>query len=191
MWEYRLIWAVAPPPWPVRQPEWWDPVWSAGEALLDRQGREPEERPDRYLVIDGRPDIGLKLRGGADGALELKVRHQRQHGWELWEKITFFEWNALEARRFAALVKVDPPVDAVASDSTPAAGAKRFLASGPFDSFVTELHKRRMQASAGELVPDLGEAIDPICFEAMSPSERAPVEWRDAVCAGYPEFLMP
>lgn len=204
MWEYRLI-------WPLIAPEWWERAWESGEKLLERQGREPEERPDRYLVIDERPDVGLKLRGGAEEELDMKVRHRRQNGWELWEKVTFFRWNALEARRFALLLQQDLALDAVISHATPSAGAKKLLEAAGIPSFVVELEKRRMQARADELVPGLGRTIQPdwlaelvefrvepgaylvrsVCFETMSPSTSPPLEARDARCAGYPEFLMP
>src|ERR1044072_6970683 len=113
MWEYRLM-------WPNAAPSWWDDTFETGEVLLQRQNQMAEVGPDTYLVLPDRPDVGLKLRGGAEDEFEMKVRHSLKDGWELWEKIIFFRWNKIEARRFAAALQRDLPMDGVSSESTPA-----------------------------------------------------------------------
>src|SRR5689334_11326717 len=99
MWEYRLIWDSAPP-------AWWNAAWRAGERALAARGRSPEQRPDTYLVIVDRPDVGLKTRGTA-GDFEAKLRHRCEDGWELWEKIPFFRWNDLERTRLSVAMQHD------------------------------------------------------------------------------------
>jgi hypothetical protein len=162
-------------------------------------------------VLHDRSDVGLKLRGGAEDEFDMKVRHSRKDGWELWEKITFFRWNDLEARRFALALQRDLPLDAVSSESTPAAGVKKILAAGHIEGIVRHVEKRRMQARADELLPKFVETIQPswlaelvefrtrdnsrvvrsICLETMAQSEgRAPLEPEGALCIGYPEFLI-
>lgn len=203
MWEYRLIWTAA-------APSWWESAWKNGEALFQRESRELEERPDTYLVLKDRGDVGLKLRGGEEAEFDMKVLHHRQDGWELWEKITFFRWNDLEARRFAVILQRDLPLDAVTSASTPAAGVKKLLDAAGIEWLVQLIEKRRMQARADELLPDFRETMRPqalaelvefqtqndahtvrsICLETMSPAASAPLEPEGALCAGYPEFLI-
>ena len=203
MWEYRLIWTSA-------APSWWEDAWKTAEVLFQRENRMLEGRPDSYLVLHDRPDVGLKLRGGAEDEFDMKVRHSRKHGWELWEKITFFRWNNVEARRFAAALQRDLPLD-VTSESAPAAGVKRILSAADIEGIVRQVEKRRMQARADELLPKFVEAIQPswlaelvefrtrnngrlvrsICLETMSPSAgAAPLEPEGALCVGYPEFLI-
>ena len=204
MWEYRLIWTA-------EAPAWWEHAWKNGEALIQREGRKPEGRPDTYLVLKDRPDVGLKMRGGAEEEFEVKVLHQRKDGWELWEKFTFSRWNDLEAKRFAVTLQRDLPLAAVTSEGTPAAGVKKLLAGAGIDWFVQLIEKRRMQARADELLPDFGEMIQPswlaelvefrtqsdgrpvrsTCLETMSPGPNAtPLEPEGALCAGYPHFLI-
>jgi hypothetical protein len=203
MWEYRLIWTAA-------APSWWERAWKNGEALFQRESRNLEGRPDTYLVLKDRPDVGLKLRGGAEEEFDVKVLHHRKDGWELWEKITFFRWNDLEVKRFAVTLQRDLPLD-VTAESTPAAGVKKLLAAAGIECFVQLIEKRRMQARVDELLPDFGEMIRPswlaelvefrvqsdggpvrsICLETMSPGTgAAPLEPGGALCAGYPEFLI-
>lgn len=203
MWEYRLIWAAAPPPG-------WDETWTAATAALQRQSRTPEDRPDTYLVLDDRPDVGLKLRG-KEGEFEIKVRHDARDGWELWEKIPFFRWNALEAARFAALMQREFPRSPIDAEATAVDGVKTVLkaAGVPWREIV--LNKVRMQARAGDLVPSLlSNGIEPawlaeivvikagsrtarsICFETMAPEARvgALPGAGAARNIGYPEFLI-
>lgn len=202
MWEYRLI-------WPAAAPSWWDDAWKTAEVLFEREKRKTEGRPDTYLVLRDRPDVGLKLRGGAEDEFDMKVRHSSKDGWELWEKITFFRWNNVEATRFAAALQRDLPLDVVTSESTPADGVKKILAAAGIDRVVRQVEKRRMQARADELLPKSLGAIPPtwlaelvefrthnngplvrsICLEAMS-SSAAPLESEGALCLGYPEFLI-
>lgn len=204
MWEYRLIWTSA-------APSWWEDTWKTAEILFRRENRRLEGRPDTYLVLHDRPDVGLKLRGGAEGELDMKVRHSRKHGWELWEKITFFRWNDVEARRFAVALQRDLPLDAVTSENIPAAAVKKILSAAHIEGIVRQVEKRRMQARADELLPKFVETIQPpwlaelvefrtrnngrlvrsICLETMSPSAGgAPLEPEGALCVGYPEFLI-
>jgi len=204
MWEYRLI-------WPTAAPSWWEDALKTGEVLFQRQNRMAEGRPDTYLVLHDRPDVGLKLRGGAEDEFEMKVRHSRKDGWELWEKIIFFRWNNIEARRFAAALQRDLPLDGVTSESTPAAGVKKILAAAGIEGILQKVEKRRMQARADELLPKFVGATQPtwlaelvefrtqnngcmvrsICLETMSPSAgAAPLEPEGALCVGYPEFLI-
>jgi len=202
MWEYRLM-------WPNAAPSWWDDTFETGEVLLQRQNQMAEGRPDTYLVLPDRPDVGLKLRGGAEDEFEMKVRHSRKDGWELWEKIIFFRWNKIEARRFAAALQRDLPMDGVSSESTPAMGVKKILAGAGIEATLQRIEKRRMQARADELLPKFANATQPlwlaelvefrtqkndcvvrsVCLETMSP-DAVPLEAEDALCMGYPEFLI-
>ena len=202
MWEHRLIWAAG-------APSWWDEVWTAAAAAL--RGRAPEDRPDTYLVLPDRPDVGLKLRG-REGALEMKVRHAARDGWELWEKIPFFAWNDLEAARFAVLLERDLPAAPIDTAVTPAAGVKALLSRAQISWRETTVTKTRMQGRAGDLVPawaptgvapewlaeivvfdGAGPTARSICFETMAPEAsvaRLIPEAGRASCAGYPEFLI-
>lgn len=203
MWEYRLI-------WPTAAPSWWDDAWKTAELLFERENRKAEDRPDTYLVLLDRPAVGLKLRGGAEDEFDMKVRHSIKDGWELWEKITFFRWNNVEATRFAAALQRDLPLDAVTSESTPADGVKKLLAAAGINAVVRHVEKRRMQARADELLPkslgtfsprwlaeivefrtqNNGPLVRSICLETISPSAAAPLESEGALCLGYPEFLI-
>ncbi len=205
MWEYRLIWPAASPPW-------WDAAWQRGEAVLRRYGRSLEARPDTYLLIEGRPDVGLKLRGGAEEEFDIKAIHHRDRAWELWEKITFFRWNDLEAKRFAAILQRDLPLDDIAAATTPAQGARILLDAAAIESRLLTVAKRRMQARADELLPQFlgptfsrswlvelvefrAEGADSpvrsICIETMSPLPGGePLPPDGGLCAGYPEFLL-
>lgn len=204
MWEYRLIWDAAPPPW-------WDETWNGVVTTLQRQSRAPEDRSDTYLVIADRPDIGLKQRGKA-GELELKVRHDARDGWELWEKIPFFTWNALESARFAALLQRELPHGPAGANVTPIDGVKALLSGGGVAWREAAVGKTRMQARAGDLVPGwssngvepawLAEIVEitgagptarSICFETMAPEEGiggAVPGSTTALNQGYPEFLI-
>lgn len=204
MWEYRLI-------WPTAAPSWWDNAWKTAELLFEREHRKAEGRPDTYLVLRDRPDVGLKLRGGAEDEFDMKVRHSIKDGWELWEKITFFRWNHVEATRFAAALQRDLPLNAVSSESTPADGVKNILAAAGIEGVVRQVEKQRMQARADELLPKFAGTIPPtwlaelvefqtqnngplvrsICLETISPDAgAAPPESEGALCLGYPEFLI-
>jgi hypothetical protein len=161
-------------------------------------------------VLRDRPDVGLKLRGGAEDEFDMKVRHSSKDGWELWEKITFFRWNNVEATRFATALQRDLPLDVVTPESTPADGVKKILAAAGIEGVVRQVAKRRMQARADELLPKSVGTIPPrwlaelvefrtqndgplvrsICLETISPSAATPVESEGALCLGYPEFLI-
>jgi hypothetical protein len=202
MWEYRLIWTAAPPPW-------WDQTWTAAQSAVRRHSREPEDRPDTYLVLDDRPDVGLKLRGKS-GELEIKVRHAARDGWELWEKIPFFGWSDLEAARFAALMQREFAGGAIDAGAKPVDGVKALLTSAKAPWREVIVDKTRSQGRAGDLVPWLSSnGIEPdwlaeiveirssgrtarsICFETMAPEAKLALP--DAGTAGnlgYPEFLI-
>lgn len=200
MWEHRIFWDSA-------SPVWWNDAWSDARAALQRQNRAPEDRPDTYLVLDDRPDVGLKLRG-VEGEFEIKVRHDVRDGWELWEKVPFFTWNDLEAARLAALLRRDLPPGRIDARDTPVAGATALLDGINVAWREIRLAKTRMQARAGDLLPAfLSSAVDPdwiaeivqfdtgdatarsICFEAMTPGART-LPASGGRPAGYPEFLI-
>jgi hypothetical protein len=204
MWEYRLIWTEA-------APSWWDDAWTAAAAALQRQSRNPEDRPDTYLVLADRPDVGLKLRG-KDGEFEVKTRHDARAGWELWEKTPFFGWNALEAARFSVLLQREFPRGAIDAGTTAVDGAKALLTGAGVTWREVTLGKTRMQARADELIPSpASTSIEPswlaemveitgagptarsICFETMAPeagvSDALPSA-RGAANIGYPAFLI-
>lgn len=204
MWEYRLIWTAA-------APSWWDATRATAIDALKRHGREPEHRPDTYLVLDDRPDVGLKLRG-KKGEFEAKVRHDARDGWELWEKIPFFQWNDLEAARLASLLQREFAFESIDTKATPVDGVKALLTSAGESWREITLDKVRLQARAGDLVPDLAtNGIDPawlaemaeisgagpvarsICFETMAPETGVAGAIPDADRArniGYPEWLI-
>ena len=129
------------------------PRGSVVRPFFDGYGRSLEARPDTYLLIEGRPDVGLKLRGGAEEEFDIKAIHHRDRAWELWEKITFFRWNDLEAKRFAAILQRDLPLDDIAAATTPAQGARILLDAAAIESRLLTVAKRRMQARADELLP--------------------------------------
>lgn len=206
MWEYRLAWTAG-------KPVWWDEAWKSGTAALRRQDREPEKRPDLYLVLLDRADVGLKLRGGAEGDFDAKVLHARSGGWELWEKVAFFKWNELEAIRFAALLHERRSPDAIAASGTPTLGAQAELENLRIRFEDVKVEKTRIQTSAGamfgaitasqcssdwlaELVeirlPDRGEPLFSVCVETMDPIRGGtePFAAGGALCCGYPELLI-
>jgi hypothetical protein len=203
MWEHRLIWTADPPPW-------WDATWTAAREALRRHGRQPEDRPDTYLVLADRPDVGLKLRGKA-GEFEVKVRHDARDNWELWEKIPFFVWNDLEAARLSALLQREFPAAAIDTKATPVEGVKALLGGAGVAWREMKIDKTRMQARAGDILAPLWAGVDPawllelvtidgagatarsICFEAMGPNADVARALPDAGAArniGYPEYLI-
>ena len=202
MWEFRLIWST-------NGPRWWDAAWQAGVAALAAHSRMPEERPDTYLVLPDRPDVGLKIRGSG-GEFEAKLRHRREDGWELWEKIPFFRWNDLEAARFSAALQQKLP-GAPTAAPTALDGVKSSLRSASIRARELKVEKKRLQTRAADLSSALGYgAVDSdwlgelveihvagtpvarsICFEAMQ-NTGGPVAIADSAKAemlGYPEFL--
>ncbi len=204
MWEHRLVWAGS-------RPAWWDETWSAGVEVLARQQRAPEARPDTYLVLLDRPDIGLKLRGGDDEQFDAKMLHARTGGWELWEKLAYFRWDALEAARFAVSVRAAAAPPRVGA--TPTAGAKDVLRAAGLGSVEVRVEKTRIQASASDLLAPvappaastaclaelvairLADRRDPLfslCIETMDPVHSAAeiVERGGALSCGYPELLV-
>ncbi len=206
MWEFRLV-------WPVEKPNWWDESWTRGVEALDRQRQEPEVRPDLYLVLPDRVDIGLKLRGGAEGDFDAKVLHARSNGWELWEKIAYFRWNSLEATRFGAMVRQKPTSDATPSNLTPTRGVKDLLRNAGLPNLEVRVEKKRIQAAARELLFSLGgqplspnwlaelveirlpERVEPlfsVCVETMDPLHGGMDIFNaaGALRCGYPELLV-
>src|SRR2546430_8936349 len=113
MWEYRVSWTNRPP-------SWWTLAWKNGT----RARLTPETRVDTFGVINGRHDLGIKLRGGQT-SLEIKVRYQRRDGWELWEKVIFQAWTPLESVRCAALLQTEPTFAADGDD--PRHGVRQLL----------------------------------------------------------------
>lgn len=156
--------------------------------------------------------MGLKLRGGAEEEFDIKAMHHRDRTWELWEKTAFFRWNDLEAKRFAAILQRDLPLDDVPAEITPAKGVEILLEAGAIKCRVLTVAKSRMQARADELLPQfLGPTfskswlvelvefraegadtpIRSVCIETMSPLPSGePMPTEGALCAGYPEFLL-
>jgi len=206
MWEYRLAWTTG-------KPDWWDEAWKSGAAALSRQGSQPEKRPDFYLVLQDRADVGLKLRGGAEGDLDAKVLLARSGGWELWEKVAFFKWNELEAIRFAALIGEQRSADGTATSGTPAHGVQAALENLGIPYVETKLEKTRIQASARDIfgviaaslcnpcwvaelveirLPDRAEPLLSACVETMQPVQGGiePLPVSGALCCGYPELLI-
>jgi hypothetical protein len=206
MWELRLIWVS-------EKPGWWDTTWKTGIESLARQQRTPESRPDVYLVLPDRVDVGLKLRGGAEGDFDAKALHCRSAGWELGEKIAFFRWDTLEAVRFAAMIRVAASFTGVASDVTPTVGAKRVLETASLKAVEVKVEKKRIQGNAGTLLApvsghsahpgclaelvqiELSERTNPlfsVCLETMDPLQSGidTLPRGGALHCGYPELLV-
>ena len=205
MWEQRWAWSS--------KPSWWDGAWRRGLEVLSAQGRHVETRPDTYLVLAGRPDAGLKLRGGRDDDFDLKVRHRVSDGWELWEKVAYFKWDALEAVRLAAMLRVPLPDLRRLQAATPAQGVEVFLTAAGLAPSRAVVDKKRVQCQAADLLqslpgmrfePDcvtelvelrLPERTEPffsLCIESMSPGP-AVAEGSDHAATlrcGYPELLI-
>jgi len=202
MWEYRLF-------WPSTRPDWWSEVWQHGEQLLRQRGEEVENRPDTYLVISNRPDVGLKMRG--DRNFEVKSLHERAGSWELWEKYPFFRWSALEAARLANMLRVKPRL-VTTTESAPTKGVAEFLGRLDIETSKVQVRKSRLQATASELfaevpgctaapfwlaelveiqLPWRSTSIVSICLETLEPIGKlsdpfvADGAWR----CGYPELL--
>lgn len=203
MWEYRLIWPGAPPPW-------WDTAWRLGLNALTDQGRKVEKRPDTYLVLLDRADAGLKLRGGQEEDFDLKVLHRRTGGWELWEKCAFFKWDSLEVLRLAAMLQVPPPAPRGRGDLTPGRGVAAFLAAAELQARQLVVDKKRLQTAVGDLLaawpgslaapgwiaelveitlPDRKKPLFSLCLEAMAAVAGDPVPTSAALVCGYPELL--
>ena len=181
-----------------------------GSALLQARGLPLDGRADTYLVLPGRTDVGLKLRGGDE--FEAKVLHQRSGGWELWEKCAFFRWNSIEAARLAAMLRVAAPTAPVDGTLAPVKGAGALLRDRSMSNREVTTSKTRIQALASELVDDVpGLAAKPgwltelveitlpgkrlvhsLCFETMDPLEngRDPIAPDGALRCGYPELLL-
>jgi hypothetical protein len=195
MWEYRVSW--------TNRPSWWDLAWSNPRRLA------PERRVDTYWVVDRRPDLGIKLRGG-EAPLEIKVRYQRNDGWELWEKVIVQTWSPLESVRSAALLQIQPKF---AADSTgPARGFEGLLIDAGLSWREYVVRKTRIQADAKSLLTDvptlsigrncLAELVEfqvdqrhqrvwSLCFEWATPVPIAHThpDGDAAVVCGYPELL--
>jgi hypothetical protein len=194
MWEYRVCW--------TNRPSWWDLAWNNPTRLAR------ERRVDTYWIVDGRPDLGIKLRGG-QAPLEIKVRYQRNAGWELWEKVIVQTWSPLESVRSAALLQTQPMF---AADSTePARGFERLLTGAGLPWREHAVRKTRLQADARSLltqVPTLSigrnclaelvefqvdqrdERVWSLCFEWATPVPITHIHPDgDAVVCGYPELL--
>jgi hypothetical protein len=205
VWEYRLV-------WPRKRPSWWGTAWDGALRSAAAEGRSVEERPDTYLVLPGRVDAGLKLRGGQENDFDLKVLHDRVGGWELWEKCAWFRWNHLEVLRLAAMLQVPAPAPVPAQDVTPGKGAEAFLEAAGLQPRRVTVRKKRIQGPVAALLPDVrSTCADPdwlaelvemklqdrratvfsLCLEAMQPLRGgiAPVPGDGGLQCGYPEIL--
>lgn len=206
MWECRLIWLSG-------RPRWWDDAWRHGTAIVAHGHRAIEERPDLYLCVPDRPDVGLKVRGGGQGDVEVKVLHEQTSGWQLWEKTVFLRWNDLEAVRLATILKLRVPPDGARPDERPIGGARALLQSAGATLTELTVGKKRMQGSAGELLamipgqaahpadlaelveiqlPNRDEPLFSVCVETMDP-RRSPAQSipaTGAVYCSYPELLV-
>ena len=205
VWERRSVWLRG-------KPRGWDDAWELGLRLIAAQGRDVEERPDTYFVLD-RADAGLKLRGSDENDFDLKVLHQRSGHWELWEKCIFTTWNALEAARLAAMLRVNPPMIDRFEDETPARGAEALLERLGIPIARVIVSKKRLQAGGRDLMsvwpsfvvdptslvelveialPGRAERVFSLCLESgtalSSPNEPFPAS--EAVYCGYPELLL-
>jgi len=204
MWECRLIWVSG-------RPGWWDETWRRGIEILDRAGRTVEQRPDLYLCVQDRPDVGLKIRGANHGDVEIKVLHEQSSGWQLWEKTVFMRWNDLEVARLATILRVRVPPDRESSDTEALTGARQLLQDAGVTATDVMIQKQRMQAGAGELLASIpGHAMHPsdlaelvviqlpgreqqlfsMCIETMDPGRSAPLSAPGALCCSYPELLV-
>jgi len=203
MWEFRLVWTQS-------APLWWSGLWERAAAIAADRGEAVEERSDLYLVTPDRLDLGLKLRGGAE--LEIKTRHRRVDGWELWEKCPFFRWNALEAARMANMLRVELLRDASEAASNPVEGAKCLLSGAGISFRELVVPKRRIQSDAGRILDRrIGYEGNPswlaelavihlpgrppassICLETCDEPQlgRTPLPAADALVCGYPELLV-
>ena len=199
MWEYRVSWTDRPP-------SWWNVAWRNGARGDERLAAE--ERVDTYLIVDGRPDLGIKRR--ARTSLEIKVRYEQSDGWELWEKVIFESWTPLEAVRGAALLQTRPTFAAEATD--PVAGVQQLLAAAGLTWRDEAVHKTRLQADARRLLKNLtalsidrnclaelvqfrvGQRPDPVwslCFEWATPLliTHHDTDIATGIVGGYPELL--
>ena len=201
MWEYRIV-------WPGTRPAWWDEAWQRGEVAVKGRGDKVEERPDTYLVISGRTDAGLKLRDDKD--VEIKTLLFREGHWELWEKCPFKKWNSLEVVRFANMLRAGK-FRADTAQSSPLKGVEEFLSRLNLSITRVRVEKRRIQATAAELLAGTPASnADPswmaefvemtlpnkktlvsLCLETMMP-QRPEIDsliTDGAVVCGYPELL--
>src|SRR2546423_244732 len=180
MWEYRVSWSDSPP-------SWWNLAWTNGTRALDRVRLAPETRVDTYWIIDGRADLGVKLRGGQT-SLEIKVRYGQSDGWELWEKVIVQAWTPLESVRCAALLRTEPTFAAETPD--PVKGIQQLLARAGVTWREHAVRKTRLQADAGALLTNvaaptierncLAELVElrvepnkpawSLCFESAAPA---------------------
>jgi hypothetical protein len=199
MWEYRVSWMDRPP-------SWWNVAWRNGARGDERLA--VEERVDTYWIVDGRPDLGIKLR--ARTWLEIKVRYEQSDGWELWEKVIFQSWTPLESVRCAALLQMKPTFAADATD--PIEGVRQLLGGAGLTWREHAVHKTRLQADARALLKNLtalsinrnclaelvefrvGQREDPVwslCFEWATPLliTHTETDSGPGIVCGYPELL--
>jgi hypothetical protein len=197
MWEYRVSWTDRPP-------SWWNAAWKNGARGGARLA--VEERIDTYWIVNGRPDLGVKLR--ARSALEIKVRYEQSDGWELWEKVIFQAWTDLEAVRCAALLQAAPPFTAGTSD--PVEGMQQLLGGAGLAWRERAVHKTRLQADARGLLKNLtalsinrnclAELVEfrlgahehpvwSLCLEWATPLVITHHDDAAGIVCGYPELL--
>jgi hypothetical protein len=204
MWEYRIV-------WPSARPAWWDSAWKRGENALSRHGEGVETRPDTYFVLSGRVDVGIKLRSDSD--LEVKSLHTRSGNWELWEKSPYFQWSSAEAARFSNMLRLESSKGGDTAESNPLKGAQDILRAAGIETTRLQVHKKRIQNFAGDLLDGVPEFIvDPywlaemveivmpnrpspilsVCLETFDPSRGGldPFSEEKILKCGYPELLV-
>jgi hypothetical protein len=204
MWEYRIV-------WPSARPAWWDSAWKRGENALSRHGEGVETRPDTYFVLSGRVDVGIKLRSDSD--LEVKSLHTRSGNWELWEKSPYFQWSSAEAARFANMLRLESSKGGDTAESNPLKGAQDILRAAGIETTRLQVHKKRIQNFAGDLLDGVpGFIVDPywlaemveiampnrpspilsVCLETFDPSRGGldPFSEEKILKCGYPELLV-
>jgi len=203
MWECRLIWVSG-------RPGWWDEAWRHGIETLTHARRGVEERPDLYLCVPERPDVGIKVRGGGHGDVEIKVLHEQSEGWQLWEKTVILRWNDLEAARLATLMRVGASSHTASDEVRPIDGVRDLLAAAGATFQEITISKKRMQASAGDLLAgipgraacpaDLAELVEirlpgreplfSLCVETMDPGRSGTMSAPGALRCSYPDLLV-
>jgi hypothetical protein len=204
MWEYRIVWPSAKPPW-------WDSAWKRGETALSHHNEGVETRPDTYFVLSGRVDVGIKLRSDSD--LEVKSLHTRSGNWELWEKSPYLHWSSAEAARFANMLRLESSKGGDTAESNPLKGAQEILRGAGLESTRLQVHKKRIQNFAADLldgvpgfivdpnwlaemveivIPDRPSPVLSVCVETFDPSRGGldPFSEEKTLKCGYPELLV-
>jgi hypothetical protein len=155
-----------------------------------------ETRADLYIIIDGRPDVGLKIRNVvAAPKLELKLRYERHpDGAELWAKVlerrlpVTADWTAV----LLELLALDP------RRASPIASAQDLLALAPGRAVLAEKTIRKVPAPPAlelerALVTVGARALESVALEAptldLLRAELARHALSGGRARGYPEEL--